>query len=190
MLRFNLFSIGLLMIFRLNKVQEETKGVSLSQMFMRIAKPRITFSSKYIYFYISYKKIWFKTFRVQFICSVLNLFLNQQQTSVGQLPRLKSSPVLNSRIQAFTELKNQKLQQELKLSPAEYNRLFDEITPFFKQSDLYNLNHADQLFNLLTHHLFPHEMIFKWFFNIFSWVTLPYELNFYKHCDLYITRHF
>lgn len=60
MLRFNLFSIGLLMIFRLNKVQEETKGVSLSQMFMRIAKPRITYSSKYICFYISYKKFELK----------------------------------------------------------------------------------------------------------------------------------
>lgn len=91
-------------------------------------------------------------FRLQLFANIMDLYITQQQR-LNQLPRLDhNDPVLNSRIHAFNELKQQKQYQELNNSSVFVNAL-----PFFVQTKTYNLHHSMNLFFIVAQALYPNE---------------------------------
>lgn len=82
----------------------------------------------------------------------MDLYITQQKRA-NQLPRLNpNDPVLNSRIHAFNELKQQKQYQEL-----HSNTVFNNALSFFTQTETYNINHSLDLFFTIIQALYPNE---------------------------------
>lgn len=72
---------------------------------------------------------------------------------MNQPPRLDSNdPVLNSRIHAFNELKQQKQYQELI-----NDTVFYSVSKFFTETKIYNMNHVMDLFSIIIQKFYPNE---------------------------------
>uniref|UniRef100_A0A914C964 Ectopic P granules protein 5 homolog n=1 Tax=Acrobeloides nanus TaxID=290746 RepID=A0A914C964_9BILA len=91
--------------------------------------------------------------KLQLFSNLMSLYLTQQMTALGQPPRTQAGqPVLNSRIQAFKELQQNKQYQEFSI-------LFNEIAEYFTQVQNHTIFHAGQLLTRMAQILYKNEKV-------------------------------
>lgn len=118
----------------LKKVFSEDKGVSFFNI-------KAVFGKKQTY-----------PLKVQLLCNIVALYIQQQQTSINQPPRMQSSqPVLSSKIRSFRDLQQAKIFQEIENVSA----VFQLADPYFTQSEHYTIQNVSKLFYQISTKLYP-----------------------------------
>ena len=117
----------------LKKMHSDEKGVSILSMVTRFGR-KPSFPTKH-----------------QLFSQVLYLYICQQQTAPGQAPRLQlNQAVVNSKIQAFKDLQNNK-------QYAEYGNVFQFALPYFTQVESHCLGNALTLFAKTAQFIYPND---------------------------------
>lgn len=91
----------------------------------------------------------------------MDFYLTQQQNSPNLYPRLAANqPVYNARIQAFKDLQQQKQFHEFTLNGSlRPSSMMAILMPYFAQTDLNNINQAQEVFIVLAQNLYSNERI-------------------------------